>query len=1380
MSSMPVLQGPRLQWYVIALLSLLWLSTAPSSAGRVNQPFVADLSPVASLIAIGTPTADHTVTVTGMAGSVSPNAQLILLNLDTGHFVGATASATGSFTAAIFGARGTSIMIKVDPEGVILPGYLAGGGPAEEPGNQLQPMPGTILRVPDSQPADSLAFAGAGPLRIGSLPVWTFVGRTSGRQFAPGDELTVTGVFTVESASAIPSGKLQIGLMLERLSTETGDPVLANSSYASSSLTPTGLPIERTVDWFSGLLAQRAHSLIAAGGNRVRTDVQVTLLLPEDLPPGYYVPCVIFYTEASPQPSLQVARTIDGAVRRPLDSSVYGPVARVGAPSPPRLALTLLNDDLHNGTRGVGAREDRGKLVLSTRMRFQSNFIVIPRVSPATGEPLRYRLEPFAPTVSIGDRGIAPNSPMIPFRFPSGELLVRIESPQGSQLTIGPAPFAQARIRGAGNQFGTPYEFGGHPTDFYQLSTMRPEFEVSFASEGLHRITVEGTIKDVWGTTWSGKGTYEVYVGRALALGPSVLPGSPLVVGDTLSLAGVVAPPIPADVEVTFSHSTGVPGAPLSVHKRTGRANRFGYYALATPIPLDQAGEYRVDIALRYSGPAGSWFGGRTWGGVVAPRSSPIVAHGFRGTMRQTSGRLPWFTRQQVIDSGTVPEGGQIDSFPLPFHSGDILWMADRDDTAAHATITFQDLEGSAVALLESRCSPCPPLLGPVPNDFGIRAQAGETPLFSRAPDYVDPHVDPSRVDLWAYAYRAIERPGVSVREFIGEDNVQSTNWYLLERYGFQPGNGTNGDRTNDFKFQFGGVVIRGAALEAPLFAPYASLFMLAPEDQQLADRTMPPFQGSGGGPSGGPLMTLKGREIDLFWHPTAVRPGTVLEIGNRVSFAGYFGPTLPCKLELTVTSPSGKVRHLAGQANQIGYFYDPDLDFYADEPGEWKVKVHGFFDGVTSAGQVTAPFPSGDVLGTADGVFSFYVVPRDAPALVVDKPEDSFVRPAEGAISIPIANPTGLSQTKVKFTTTMPGFLLEQGQLGGLSYTYDAPNLADDFPNLDLFDADGRAGVDTITMSLLTEGNDGTGAPQQRAKQLLLQGEELFNFPQEPAPPCANGEETLCLNSGRFLLRMRWSDGQGRTGVGHAVPLTADSGYFWFFRPDNVEVLVKALNACGFPGNPNFWIFAAGLTNVETTLEVTDTHTGEVRFYDNPLGKAFSPLQDTAAFPTCGAPASAPILAASSTLSPQLSPPGGGERAHIAAGAGTEAGAAAASTCAPSPTALCLAGGRFRVEATWKTAQGQSGSGQAVALTEDTGYFWFFRSDNVEVITKVLNACSFPGKPRFWTFAAGLTNVEVKLKVTDTQTGQVREYKNPLNRPFQPIQDTNAFATCP
>jgi hypothetical protein len=115
--------------------------------------------------------------------------------------------------------------------------------------------------------------------------------------------------------------------------------------------------------------------------------------------------------------------------------------------------------------------------------------------------------------------------------------------------------------------------------------------------------------------------------------------------------------------------------------------------------------------------------------------------------------------------------------------------------------------------------------------------------------------------------------------------------------------------------------------------------------------------------------------------------------------------------------------------------------------------------------------------------------------------------------------------------------------------------------------------------------------------------------------------------------------------------------------------------------------------------------------------------------------------------------------------------------SCVPGPTTLCLNGSRFQVTTEWSTPGGQSGAGQALALTADTGAFWFFGSSNIEVLVKVLNGCSL--NSRYWTFAGGLTDVHVILTVIDTQTGAVRSYVNPQGSPFQPIQDTNAFATC-
>src|SRR5439155_1336360 len=59
---------------------------------------------------------------------------------------------------------------------------------------------------------------------------------------------------------------------------------------------------------------------------------------------------------------------------------------------------------------------------------------------------------------------------------------------------------------------------------------------------------------------------------------------------------------------------------------------------------------------------------------------------------------------------------------------------------------------------------------------------------------------------------------------------------------------------------------------------------------------------------------------------------------------------------------------------------------------------------------------------------------------------------------------------------------------------------------------------------------------------------------------------------------------------------------------------------------------------------------------------------------------------------------------------------------CAQDATTLCLNGGRFKVQTQWSTRDGASGAGQAVQLTGDTGYFWFFSSSNVEMVVKALN----------------------------------------------------------
>jgi hypothetical protein len=115
--------------------------------------------------------------------------------------------------------------------------------------------------------------------------------------------------------------------------------------------------------------------------------------------------------------------------------------------------------------------------------------------------------------------------------------------------------------------------------------------------------------------------------------------------------------------------------------------------------------------------------------------------------------------------------------------------------------------------------------------------------------------------------------------------------------------------------------------------------------------------------------------------------------------------------------------------------------------------------------------------------------------------------------------------------------------------------------------------------------------------------------------------------------------------------------------------------------------------------------------------------------------------------------------------------------SCVGNSTLLCLHHGRFQVQAAWRTAQGAAGTATAFQTTDDSGTFTFFSGNNLELVTKVVDACGLVQK--FWFFASGLTNVGVDITVTDTFTGQARTYHNPVGTSFQPVLDTAGFAGC-
>ena len=266
-------------------------------------------------------------------------------------------------------------------------------------------------------------------------------------------------------------------------------------------------------------------------------------------------------------------------------------------------------------------------------------------------------------------------------------------------------------------------------------------------------------------------------------------------------------------------------------------------------------------------------------------------------------------------------------------------------------------------------------------------------------------------------------------------------------------------------------------------------------------------------------------------------------------------------------------------------------------------------------------------------------------------------------------------------------------------------------------------------------------------------------------AATCAPTDTALCLNASRFQLEVAWKDFGGRTGVGHAVPLTADTGYFWFFDSANVELVVKVLDGRGLNGK--FWVFFGALSNVEYTLTVRDTVTGSTKQYQNPAGR-FASVADTAAF---GAAAAARASHTATVAAGTDSTPS--SLAEIADFLAEPGVAAASAPCPEARFALHLGGCRFRVEVEWKVSRQQAGLGRPVPLTDDTGYFWFFDPANVELVVKVLDGRPLNG--RYWVFFGALTDVEYTLVVTDTVTKSVKRYTNPRGK-LASVGDTTAL----
>ncbi|NWG16424.1 MAG: hypothetical protein HXY41_07290 [Chloroflexi bacterium] len=949
-------------------------------------------------------------------------------------------------------------------------------------------------------------FVISGPVAQG-VSRWTARGRINGLAFEPGQQVVMELDVTLD-APGLPEGLAglkmlgQIGLqpVIGADGQQATGGLNSNNGW-SDVLTPGGLAITNlSGDFILGESTVPAPQVIRQG-SRLLFGLEFALTLPDDLPVGRYVP---FF-----QGFAQVA---DGERFAWKDNGLFGsggaisshPLTRlplvlsVGTVENGHLLWTLFQDQPSSGSRGVLADEDRAGYALSNRVRFDSPTYILPRVTGPDGDPIVYPIEPYLLN-QMPNAYDTSAPPLVPFLFPGGRLSARVTRPNGAVDDLGSTSILQSQLSTAALDERT--QFGAQaPVDVYRLTTLNTSFtDYVFEDYGAYTIALSGSLEDVWGNRYDGGGTYRVLIAEPLYLLPGVLPGTPFEVGDVFYPGLRVQPGAPADVTIT-ARIYPLDGGDLIEHTITGQANRSGYfYPDAGGFSFDVAGEYVIDYEARYTDAEGKlWAASQRSAGVIADADGALVAHGRRGLDgggAAASVRPAWFTLKRYLS--IVPDaGGQLN---YPYNSGDVAWVA--SDGQLNPVIQVQDRQGDYAGWLIENL---PGYITPTGLSLPQAAAEDELPLgvFSTADNPYGAPLIAERIANLGYFYVSAVRPGVTARQFVAGSAADGLPlyWDWSDPYNQQPGVGISGTRLGDYLFLFGGAVLHNQAINLSDTAIYAAVAITISPDDTPGPRVFPPYRGEAGGPNGGALLVLDETEINMFFHPTGLQPGQVLEVGDTVAIAGQLAPALPSVVSVTVTAPDGETRAFEGTASSIGYFYQPQNDFQVEQAGVWTVDIAVRHEGLTSAGQIEPPPPTGGILGAQGGRFQFYVVlPETEPLIWNDTRIDTSIPPAF-PYNFNLRLPQDWRDVQVGYTVTMPGYILDAGvrpaSAGSYTYQYNPANLSRRFANLESNgQGDGPAASDVVALTFVITGFDANGRAQIQTRAFTVLHDRLVTF---------------------------------------------------------------------------------------------------------------------------------------------------------------------------------------------------------------------------------------------------------------------------------------------
>jgi hypothetical protein len=857
----------------------------------------------------------------------------------------------------------------------------------------------------------------------------------------------------------------------------------------STELTPSGLPIDNISTEVVLSEVRVPAPQVIHQGDTLTFGLPFSVSIPEDLPAGVYVP----YFEG-------FGRVGDGPRFRWDQNSVLGQGERPYRPVPTRMPTvlqvgrspeapvdmiwTLFHAHPNQGGLGVIAEEQRDQLALSNRVRFSTPTAII---SP--GER-NYPLEPYLINMLPNAYGYN-SAPLLPLLLPNGRMSATLQRPNGTTETLTNQVIVQNVLSTAlldeRDLFGQQA-----PLDVYRLTTLDEVFTSPILDDyGDYEVQLEGSVEDVWGNRYRGGGTYRFTVAEPLGLQPAVLVGTPFEVGDNVNLGVHVVPGGVADVTVTM-RVYPLDGGEVVETVYNGETNDFGSFIPDTSAEMSTPGEYVIDYEARLTDDAGRlWAGSLRSAGVIASPNPTLMAHGQRGLAGVDLAYNPaWFFAEQYapIDSTEA-------RFYPPYHSGDVAWITDGAQSGLQPVQTLQDTNGDYSQWFRESHPDYVRNDGVSIDRLAVRDTLPIDTLGEDAQGSAQIGLTSADVVNDSYSYISYVTPVSSARQLVlgGPTQFDDYFWDLNDPLLGQIGAGPDGVRPGDYAFLFGGAVVRNPVADVQESVIYASLAVVIAENDPRTARVFPPYRGAGGGPNGGPLWTRDEQPIDMFFYPTSIRPGDVLQTGDIFTVTGQVAPTLASNVEVRLTSPSDVTTVYRGQANAIGYFYDPTADFVVEEPGVWTVQITVSHDGASSAAE---QIPSVQPTGTQK--FNVYVVPSSGSKLDWDF-ESLLSIPAGFPYNFTFTVPPGWTDARAYVTETIPSTVLQDSEVTiqgtALRYQFNPAGINQRFPYYEGQDGriDGAASSDPVTLTFVITGTNATGQFDIRARQVTIRHDHLL-----------------------------------------------------------------------------------------------------------------------------------------------------------------------------------------------------------------------------------------------------------------------------------------------